>query len=151
MLVNIHVSCSDLAITFFCVCVCIRYAQGGWGQLWVDHMPLKVQNKVSSLTHRGDLNPPPMWNILSRGIMYTVHNCVHKPSHHPSNTCYNYLRHWTSAKFVFTLHFMNVDFWCFVEIIHTCCCAPIGADTVVYLALLPLGTAEPNGEFLRDS
>ena len=31
-----------------------------------------------------------------------------------------------------------------------CCCAPIGADTVVYLALLPPGTVEPNGEFLRD-
>ena len=42
--------------------------------------------------------------------------------------------------------------WYFVRvrIIHTCCCAPIGADTVVYLALLPPGTVEPNGEFLRD-
>ena len=42
--------------------------------------------------------------------MYMVHNCVHKPLHHSSNACYNYLRHWTSAKFVFTMHFMNVDF-----------------------------------------
>ena len=47
---NINVPCSG-DYKESCVFSC-RYAQDGWGQLWVDHMPLEVQNKVNSLTHR---------------------------------------------------------------------------------------------------